>query len=292
MLTQQLFNGVLLGATFALVALGFNLVVGALDRLNFALGETAMISAMLGAIVMGEAGLPFPAAFLLAIALGGLVSMAVYVVSFKYVAKDFPTASILSSLGVGLVLTALVTKFLGSDQRSVPDVLPEVQLDLGLVRVSGSQLVILLLATLLTAGLYVFLERTIWGTAIRGVSDDMAVSALLGVPVQRVVLLTFALSGVLAGAAGMLTGLAYHTVSPFDGFSTTLTALMIIVLGGLGSVTGGVVAALLIGVIETLTVAYLSATLRDLIVFVLVGIVLLLRPQGLFARDTGVLERV
>ncbi|WP_219415299.1 branched-chain amino acid ABC transporter permease [Pseudonocardia nigra] len=292
MLTQQLFNGVLLGATFALVALGFNLVVGALDRLNFALGETAMVSAMLGAIVMGEAGLPFPVAFLAAVGLGGLVSVAVYFVSFKYVSKEFRTASILSSLGMGLVLTALVTKFLGSNQRSVPDVLPGVQLDLGLFQVSGSQLVILLLATLLTAGLYVFLERTIWGTAIRGVSDDMTVTALLGVPVQRVILLTFALSGVLAGAAGMLTGLAYHTVSPFDGFPTTLTALMIIVLGGLGSVTGGLVAALLIGVIETLTVAYLSATLRDLIVFVLVGIVLLVRPQGLFGRDSGVLERV
>lgn len=292
MLTQQLFNGLLLGATFALVALGFNLVVGAMDRLNFALGETAMVAAMLGAIIMGETGLPFLIGFLAATAAGGLVAVAVYLLSFRYVSKAFPTASILSSLGLGLVLTALVTKFLGSDQRSVPDVLPEVQLDLGLFRVSGSQVVILLLATLLTVGLYAFLERTVWGTAIRGVSDDVTMTALLGVPVQRVILLTFALSGVLAGAAGMLTGLAYHTVSPFDGFSTTLTALMIIVLGGLGSVSGGVVAALLIGVIETLTVAYLSATLRDVIVFVLVGAVLLLRPHGLFGRDSGVLERV
>lgn len=291
MLTQQLFNGLLLGATFALVALGFNLVVGAMDRLNFALGETAMVAAMLGAIVMGT-GLPFLVGFLVATAVGGVVAVGVYLLSFRYVSKDFPTASILSSLGVGLVLTALVTKFLGSDQRSVPDVLPEVQLDLGLIRVSGSQVVILVLATLLTVGLYAFLERTVWGTAIRGVSDDVTMTALLGVPVQRVILLTFALSGVLAGAAGMLTGLAYHTVSPFDGFSTTLTALMIIVLGGLGSVTGGVLAALLIGVIETLTVAYLSATLRDVIVFVLVGAVLLLRPHGLFGRDSGVLERV
>lgn len=292
MLTQQLFNGLLLGATFSLVALGFNLVVGAMDRLNFALGETAMVSAMIGAILISVAGLPFLLGFLVAAVVGGLVAIVVYVVSFKYVSPDFPTASILSSLGVGLVLTALVTKVLGSDQRSVPDVLPDVRLDLGLFTVSGAQLVILGLAALLTVGLYVFLERTVWGTAIRAVSDDRTMTGLLGVPVERVILLTFAVSGVLAGAAGMLTGLAYHTVSPFDGFGTTLTALMVIVVGGLGSVTGGVVAALLIGVIETLTVAYLSATLRDLIVFVLVGIVLLVRPQGLFGRDSGVLERV
>lgn len=291
MLTQQLFNGVLLGATFCLVALGFNLVVGAMDRLNFALGETAMVSGIAGALMM-ESGLPFPLAFVLATLLGGAVAVAVYYLSFKYVSKDHPTASILSSLGVGLVITAVVTRIYGSDQRSVPDVLPDVTLTLGPLRVTGAQVVILALAALMTVALYVFLERTVWGTAIRGVSDDATTSALLGVPVQRVILLTFALSGLLAGAAGLLTGVAYHTVSPFDGFPVTLTALMIIVLGGLGSVTGGVVAALLIGVIETLSVAYLSATLRDLIVFILVGIVLLVRPQGLFGRNAGVLERV
>lgn len=291
MLIQQLVNGLLLGATFSLVALGFTLVVGAMDRLNFALGETAMLSGITGALLM-TAGLPFPVTFLLSTAVGGLVAVLVYYTSFRYVSKDYPTASILSSLGMGLVLTAVVTRVLGSDQRSVPDVLPGVRLELGPVRISGAQLVILLLATLMTVALYLFLERTVWGTAIRGVSDDATTSALLGVPVQRVILLTFALSGLLAGAAGLLTGVAYHTVSPFDGFTVTLTALMIIVLGGLGSVTGGVVAALAIGVIETLTVAYLSATLRDLIVFVLVGIVLLVRPQGLFGRNAGVLERV
>jgi branched-chain amino acid transport system permease protein len=282
---------VLLGATFALVALGFNLVVGAMDRLNFALGETAMVSAVVGAVLM-ETGLPFAVAFLAAIATGGLLAVIVYVASFRYVSDRFPTASILSSLGMGLVLTAVVVKVFGSDQRSVPDVLAGVDLDLGLFRVSGAQLVIIVLAALMTVGLYVFLDRTVWGTAIRGVSDDPTMVALLGVPVQRVILLTFTLSGVLAGAAGLLTGLAYHSVSPFDGFTSTLTALMVIVLGGLGSVTGGVIAALVIGVLQTLTVAYLSATLRDLIVFVLVGIVLLVRPQGLFGRNAGVLERV
>ncbi|TDV56428.1 branched-chain amino acid ABC transporter permease [Actinophytocola oryzae] len=292
MLTQQLFNGLLLGATYCLVALGFNLVVGAMDRLNFALGETAMLSAVLGAVLMDVTGWPFVLAFLASLVIGGVVAVVVYFASFRFVPQQYPTASILSSLGFGLMITALVTKFFGSNQRSVPDVLPNVRLDLGIFEVSGAQLVILGLAVVMTVALYVFLEKTVWGTAIRGVSDDATVTGLLGVPVRRVILLTFALSGVLAGAAGLLTGIAYHTVSPFDGFNTTLTALMIIVIGGLGSVTGGVVAAVAIGVIQTLTVAYLSATLRDLIVFILVGVVLLVRPQGLFGRNAGVLERV
>lgn len=292
MLAQQLVNGVLLGATFALIALGFNLVVGAMDKLNFALGETAMASAIIAAIVFAGTGLPFAVNLLLAMATGGLLALLTYVLSFKYVKRQYPTASILSSLGVGLVLSSVITRVFGSDQRRVPTVLPDTRISLGPLTVTGDQLIILAVAAVMTAALYWFLERTVWGTAIRGVSDDAGTTALLGVPVERVILLTFAVSGVLAGASGLLTGLAFHTVSPFDGFHTTLTALMVIVIGGLGNVTGGVVAGLAIGVIDTLSVAYLSATLRDVIVFVLVAVTLLARPQGLFGRNAGVLERV
>ena len=292
MLIQQLVNGLLLGTTFALIALSFNLVVGALDRLNFALGETAMVSAILGALFMSQLDIPFTLAFLAALAVGGLVAAITFLVSFRFVSPDYHTAPILSSLGVGLILTSLVTRVLGSDQRRVPTVLEDVRIEIGPLRIVGDQLIIVAVAALMTGLLYVFLNRTSWGTAIRGVSDDPDMSGLLGIPVQRVILLTFVISGTLAGASGLLTGLSFHTVSPFTGFETTLTALMVIVLGGLGNITGGVIAALMIGVIETLTVAYLSATLRDLIVFVLVGITLVLRPQGLFTRDSGVSGRV
>jgi branched-chain amino acid transport system permease protein len=292
MLAQQLFNGLLLGVTFCLAALGFNLVVGAMDRLNFALGESAMVAAIVSSVLMARVGLPFWAAFFVALAIGGALSVLTYLLSFRLVRPDFPTASILSSLGIGIVLTALVLKVFGSNQRVIPDVLPGRRWKVGPISVTGSQLVILVVSAVMTIGLYVFLERSRWGIAIRGVSDDAVVVGLLGVPVQRVVLLTFVISGMLAGAAGLLTGLAYHAVSPVDGFTTTLTALIIIVIGGLGSVKGAVVSALAIGVIETLSVVMLSATLRDLVVYLLVGVFLLIRPQGLFGRNAGVLERV
>ena len=292
MLIQQLVNGVLLGTTFALIALSFNLVVGALDRLNFALGETAMVSAICGALFMADLNVAFPVAFLLALLIGAVVAATTYLVSFRFVSGQYHTAPILSSLGVGLILTSLVTRILGSHQRRVPTVLEGVRLEVGPLRISGDQLIILGLGALMTALLYVFLNRTAWGTAIRGVSDDPDTSGLLGVPVQRVILLTFVVSGALAGASGLLTGLSFHTVSPFTGFETTLTALMVVVLGGLGNITGGVAAALMIGIIETLTVAYVSATFRDLFVFLLVGVTLVARPQGLFTRQTGVAGRV
>lgn len=292
MFWQQFFNGLMLGTTYALVALAFNLVVGALDKLNFALGEASMVAAMTAVVLIDARSLPFFVGLGVAMAVGAAVSLVSYVLCFHLVDPRYFTAPILSSLGLGLMLSSAVTRIWGSDHRRVPSVAGGVRIDLGPVVVTGTQLVIVGIAGALALALYVFLDRSVWGTAIRGVSDDPTAAALLGVPVQRMVIITFALSGLLAGCSGLLSGLSFHTVSPFDGFHTTLIALMIIVVGGLGSIAGGVVAALGIGVVQTLSVAYLSATQRDLIVYVLVGAVVLLRPQGLFGRDGGVTERV
>jgi branched-chain amino acid transport system permease protein len=289
---QQLVNGLMLGITYALIALAFNLVVGALDKLNFALGETSMVAAMVAVVLLEAHHLSFGVGLAVAMVVGAAVATASYFLCFYLVDDRYFTAPILSSLGLGLVLSSAVTRKWGSDHRRVPTVAKGVRIDLGPVTITGSQLVIIAIAAVLAVAMYVFLEHTIWGTAIRGVSDDPSTAALLGVPVQRIIVLTFALSGVLAGSAGLLSGLSFHTVSPFDGFNTTLVALMIIVVGGLGSISGGVVAALLIGVTQILSAAYMSATQRDLIVYVLVAVVVLVRPQGLLGRDHGVLERV
>lgn len=292
MFWQQLVNGVMLGVTYALMALAFNLVVGAMDKLNFALGEAAMVAAMVAVVVSSQHALPFVVGLLLAMAVGAAISIVSYVVCFRLVDSRHFTAPILSSLGLGLVLSSGVTRIWGSDHRRVPPVFKGTRFELGPVAVTGAQLVILGVAALLVAATYVFMEKTLLGTAIRGVSDDAVTSGLLGVPVQRVTLITFAVAGVLAGGAGLLSGLSFHTVSPFDGFTMTLMSLMIIVIGGLGNVWGGVIAALLIGVVQTMSVVYLSATMRDLIVYILVGITVLARPNGLIARAPGALGRV
>ncbi len=292
MFWQQLVNGVMLGVTYAMVALAFNLVVGAMDKLNFALGETSMVAAMVAVVIIDARTLPFFVGLLVAVVVGAAVAVLTYVLCFRLVDNRYFTAPILASLGLGLVMSSAITRIWGSDHRRVPAVFKGVRIELGPVTITGAQLVILGIAAVLAVAMYVVLERTIWGTAIRGVSDDPATAALLGVPVQRIVVLTFALSGVLAGCAGLLSGLSFHTVSPFDGFNTTLVALMIIVVGGVGSIAGGVVGALVIGIVQILSVAYLSATQRDLIVYALVGAVVLLRPQGLFGTNAGVMERV
>jgi branched-chain amino acid transport system permease protein len=281
---QQLVNGAMLGVTYALIALGFNLIVGAMDKLNFALGETSMVAAMVAVVLLDARSLPFGVGLAVATVVGAVVAIATYVICFRLVDQRYFIAPILSTLGLGMVLSSAVTQIWGSDHRRVPGVFMGVRIELGPIAITGSQLVVVGVSTVLVVGTYLFLDHTTWGTAIRGVSDDATTAGLLGVPVQRIVLVTFALSGVLAGCAGLLSGLTFHTVSPFDGFNTTLMALMIIVIGGVGSITGGVVAALLIGMVQVLSVAYLSATQRDLIVYVLVAVVVLVRPQGLFGR--------
>lgn len=286
MLEQQLFNGLVLGATYALVALGFTLIVGVLDLLNLALGEIFMAASFVGLVTMTEADLPLWLALLAAMAAGAALSIVVYVISFRAVRQEYFTAPILSTLGVGIILTAGVARLAGSGQREFPTGLPDTAYRLAGIRVLVPEIVILGVATVLGVGLYLLINRTKLGLAIRAIAESPATAGLLGVPVQRVILITFAIAGGLAGASGVLTGLSFNTVSPFEGFQATITGLTVIVLGGLGNVTGAVVAAVGIAVIETLSVVYLSATARELIVFLLLAAVLLVRPQGLFGTNT------
>jgi branched-chain amino acid transport system permease protein len=286
MLAQQLVNGLLLGVTYALVALGFTLIVGVLGLLNLALGETFMVSAFAGLLLMTVVGLPFPAAFAGAMLVGATVSAAVYVMSFRAVRKEYFAAPILSTVGVGIMLTATAARVLGSEHRAMPEAVPNLSYQLGSVRIFLPHVVVLAVAVVLTAGLYLLVNRTKLGMAIRAVAESPPTAALLGVPVERVIFVTFLLAGALAGASGVLTGLVFRTVSPFIGFDATLKGLSIMVIGGLGNVAGAILAALLIGFVEVLSVAYLSATMRDAIIFGLLIVVLLFRPQGLLGTHT------
>jgi len=285
MLSQQLLNGLLLGATYCLVALGFTLIVGVLDLLNLALGETFMVGAYVALLLMTDAHLPFALALLAAMLAAALISALVYLVSFRAVRKDYFTAPILSTLGVGIILSAGVGKLFGSTSRRFPSV-ADSSVRIGSLRVYGFQVLIFAIALVLAGALFVLVNRTKLGLAIRAVAESPSTAGLLGVPVERVILVTFVLAGLLAGASGVLTGLAYHTVNPFLGFGINLKGLTIIVLGGLGNVTGAIVAGLAVGLIETTSVVYLSATSRDLVIFILLLVVLLFRPQGLFGTRT------
>lgn len=286
LLLQQLYNGVLIGSTYALVALGFTLVLGTLDLLNFAHGETIMFAAYVGLLALlavgGAAGGSLTAAIAVAVVTGGLLALVVYLGSFRFVNKKYWTAPALSTVGIGLILQTGATRFWGTDQKPVPDPLSDANLQLGPVTIGYSHLVILGVTLALMIGLHLLLKHTRLGKAMRAVAENHTTAALLGVPVERTIGFTFLISGVLAGAAGALTSLVYHTITPFIGLNILLKGMTGMVIGGLGNVYGAMFGGILVGVLEVLAVSYLTSSYQDVLVFAALIAVLMFKPAGLF----------
>ena len=286
LLLQQLYNGVLIGSTYALVALGFTLVLGTLDLLNFAHGETIMFAAYAGLFALlavgSNAGGSLPLAIAVAVATGALLGAVVYLGSFRFVSKKYWTAPALSTVGIALILQTGATRFWGTEQRAVPDPLGDVHIQLGPVTVGLSHLIILAVTLGLMIGLHLLLTRTRLGRAMRAVAENHVTAALLGVPVERTIAFTFLISGVLAGAAGALTSLVYHTITPFIGLNILLKGMTGMVIGGLGNVYGAMFGGVLVGVLEVLAVGYLTSSYQDVLVFAAHIAVLMFKPAGLF----------
>jgi branched-chain amino acid transport system permease protein len=290
LLAQQLANGVMLGSTYALVAIGYALVFGVLRILHLAHGEVFMVGAFVGVeIVLGMNVGPFVAL------IGGLVGSAVLGVCLELVAfrpirrrSGGFLAPIVSSIGAGLVLQEVMTRIFGAEQIGFPPQLTTAVYRLGPVAVSGAQLFILAVALGTMLLLHLFVTRTRHGMAMRAAAESIEIASILGIDVDRVIMLTFAVASALAGIAGVLIGLAYNAISPYMGVDMTTKGLAIMLIGGLGSVYGAMAGGLLLGVVEIVSVAYLASSYRDAFAFSLMILVLLLRPRGLFATGVDV----
>jgi branched-chain amino acid transport system permease protein len=285
MFFQQLINGLVMGSTYVLFALGFTLTFGVLHVLNLAHGAVFMVGALVGLYSITEAGLALAPAFLLAIVGGGLAGVLVDWVALRPLrqrgANEF--AAIISSLGIAQVLMSagqVVTKT--QTMRFPFGTFPVVFYQFLGLRVSLLQLVIMAVVTVLVLSLFYYLLATSFGRQIRAVAISERTATLLGVNPTAVYFQVFFISGALAGAAGVIIGLAFNSVHFLMGEPYLLKAFVVVVLGGLGSVVGAVVAGLLFGMIQTLTVAYLSSALSDAIIYSLLFVILLLRPGGFF----------
>jgi branched-chain amino acid transport system permease protein len=287
---QQLANGIMLGSTYALVAIGYALIFGVLRVLHLAHGEVFMVGAFVGvqAVIWFKVG-PFVAL------IGGLIGAAVLGVILEFTAfrpirkrNGSFLAPIVSSIGAGLVLQEVMTKLFGAEQIGFPEQFASRRYDLGIVSVSGAQLFILLVALGSMLLLHLFVTRTRYGMAMRATAENLQVASFLGINVDNVILMTFLVASALAGIAGVLVGLNYNAISPFMGIDMTTKGLAVMLIGGLGSIYGAMAGGLLLGVVEVLSVAYLASSYRDAFAFCLMILVLLLRPRGLFATGVDV----
>jgi branched-chain amino acid transport system permease protein len=289
-LLQQLVNGIAWGSIYALVALGYTMVYGVLRLINFAHGEVYMVGAMTGfyaAHALGVADQPsvlgLAATLLAAMATCAALGATIERVAYRPLRRAPRLAPLITAIGVSLLLQNAGQLVFGADPKFFPPLLASHEAwRVGSLAVSNIQLTVLATALALMAGLELVVMRTRVGRAMRAVAQDADAAALMGVPVDRIIQLTFVLGSALAGAAGILVGLSNPKIDPLMGLMPGLKAFVAAVLGGIGSIPGAMLGGLLLGVVETLVAGYLSSTYRDAIAFVILIAILLYRPTGLF----------
>jgi branched-chain amino acid transport system permease protein len=282
MIYQQLVNGLMLGASYALVAIGYTLIFGVLNLLYFAQGEVFMVGAFVGLYLVLHAGAGIFGAILGAMILCGLMGALAVFVAVRPVAKDRPLAPLISTIGLTIILQNLAVYIFGGQQVAFPETIEQRLYQLGPVTISSAQMIILGIAITLMVLLWLFIERTKMGRAIRATAENHETAALLGVNVDRVVLITFVIGSAIAGVAGVLDGIKNSNISPFMGLGAAVKGLIVMLLGGLGNVPGAMVAGLMLGMIEILSAAYIGTTERDFFSFLILILILLWRPTGLF----------
>ena len=295
---QQVVNGVSLGAMYALLALGFTLVYGILELINFAHFNVFMVGSFvamgtleaLGVKAGGAAWTGLPLAAVLAATLvvtmlsSGALGVAIERVALRPLRNVRGPAAMITTIGVSYVLFNLVLLGWGAESKNFPTPLPPTRFEFGNVVIRLREVLIVVVALGLMAGLTWFVQFTRMGKAMRATAQDPEAARMMGVEVDRVIIIAFFLGSALAGAGGMMFGLYYNFTSYVIGFTAGLRAFTAAVLGGIGNVPGAMAGGLIIGLVEALGGQMISASWADVIIFSILVLVLVFRPAGLFGR--------
>lgn len=282
---QQLLNGLFIGSIYALFAIGFTLVFGILDRLNLAHPAVFAVAAFVGIELVAVGGLSVWVALPIVLVVGAVLGVIIERVAFRPLKNrpDAHFAGLISSIALAGVFIALLQWRYGPDTRRFPaGSFPDQPIELLGATVTLLQVAILLISILLMVGLSWLVARSRLGRAMRAVAENPTAARVLGVNVDRVTSVTFAISSALGAVAGVLFALNVNSAQLGMGSAIELKGLAVIIVGGMGSLPGALVGGLLLGLAEVFAVQYIGSSWRDLIAFGLLFLILLLRPQGLF----------
>jgi branched-chain amino acid transport system permease protein len=282
MFLQQVINGLMLGCTYALVALGYTLIFGLLRLIHMAHGEVLMIGAYMGLIVIAYLHGNLFVAMVGAMVFSALVGITIYFVSIRYVEKGGHLSPLVSTIGVAIILQEIFSKIFTGEKIAFPETLVFKNIQIGGLSLNTVQLFIIVLSFTVMFVIYLILKGTMIGKSIRAVSENTQTARLLGIRVTWIVVVTFALASILAGIAGVLVGIAYHNIYPLMGIEIGLKGLAIIIIGGMGNVVGAMMAGLLVGLMEVFSIAYISSSYKDAFTFGLMVVILIWKPEGLF----------
>jgi branched-chain amino acid transport system permease protein len=293
---QQLLNGLETGSLYALIALGYSLVYGILEMLNFAHGDVYMVGAFLAAGVAGvfvHSGVAsIPAALvvilMVTVAMGGagLLGVGIERVAYRPLRNANRLAPLITAIGVSLLLESAVQVWVSPAPMLVPSnaLVPQAVIHAGNVASPFMGLSMLIAAILLMVALDLFVYRTQFGSAMRATAQDRDAATFMGIDVDRVIVVTFLIGSALAGMGGVLFGLRFGTVNFFMGYLLGIKAFTAAVIGGIGNLRGAMVGGLLLGVLESLAGGFISTEFQDAFAFLALIAVMLIRPQGLFGQ--------
>jgi branched-chain amino acid transport system permease protein len=297
MLLQQIINGLTVGGVYALIALGYTLVYGILELINFAHGEIYMIGAYLGIIFLGiftAAGLTQYSlilslflTFVMSIIVCSAYGFTIEKLAYKPLRNAPRLNPLISAIGVSIFLQNYVMLTQGATDKVFPHVIPVTKIEFSNVTMTTLQLFIIIFSLLLMTMLHLFIMKTKTGKAMRAVAQDRVMASLLGINIDRIISVTFIIGSGLAAVAGLMVAMYYGLVNYSIGYMAGIKAFTAAVLGGIGSIPGAMVGGFLLGLIESLGASYLSSEYKDAYAFIVLILILLVKPTGLFGRSEG-----
>ncbi len=284
MFTQQLINGIILGSTYALIALGYTMVYGIIELINFAHGEIYMFGAFTALVLFTTFDVPFFLAFFLAMILAALLGITVEYLAYRPLRRSSRLAALISAIGVSIFLQNLALLVMGAKPNVFPSPFEQRIYQNTLFTISRVEIIILLSSFLLMLGLTFFIQKTKVGKAMRATAQDKDTASLMGINIDRIITITFAIGSALGAAAGVMVGIYFRTVTPMMGLMPGLKGFVAAVLGGIGNIPGAMLGGILLGIAEVMGAAYISSQYRDAVAFSLLIIILILKPTGLLGR--------
>lgn len=285
--SQQLINGLALGSVYALLALGYTMVYGIINLINFAHGEIYMIGAFAGFFAATTLGLSLVPTLLVAMIIAALVGVIIEKIAYKPLRNSPRITLLITAIGVSLLLQNGMALIVGRDPKPFPDLISAGAINIGGIQISSKTLLMLGVSAVIVLLLQFIVYKTKVGKAMRAASYDIEAASLMGINVNNTISLTFAIGSALAGVAGVLVAISYPSITPYIGTIPGLKAFVAAVLGGIGSIPGALLGGLLMGVIETLTKAYISTKLSDAIAFAVLIVILLIKPSGLLGKKSN-----
>lgn len=283
---QQMINGLSLGSIYALIALGYTMVYGIIKLINFAHGDVYMLGAFVAFYATTFFHLNFFVALVVAMVLCGVLGVVIERIAYKPLRHATRITALITAMGVSYVLEYTTQYFAGSEVKTFPtDLLDNTAFSFGGVRITMMQIYIFVITIVLMIILTYIVNKTKMGRAMRAVSVDEDAAKLMGINVDTTISFTFFLGSCLAGVAGVLVGVYYNSINPLMGMTPGLKAFIAAVFGGIGNIPGAMIGGLFIGIAETLITAYGSSLYKDAIVYVILILVLILKPDGLLGKN-------